>query len=300
MKTWSRDDNLLIFILFLVLLEGILFFYGNFEANRKEKLEEIRLAKIEQVFSSAEILAKTFSVYDGTDKKEIYNKNGDQILPLASLSKIMTAVVALEKYNINDTLTIIKKSEEENKNNALSIGEKWKVGDLIKFTLISSSNTGAFNLAQNDQNYLNEMNKKGKFIGMQNSVFSNFTGLDINNKKAGAYGKALDINLLSIFAIENYPQIFDSTILNNSIFKSKSGFIHKVKNTNIIVQKIPNLIFSKTGFTTLAGGNLAIIFKSKMNHNIAITLLGSTEAGRFSDMEKLVEIAYNLDYGTAN
>ena len=59
-------------------------------------------------------------------------------------------------------------------------------------------------------------------------------------------------------------------------------------------------IFSKTGNTTLAGGNLTIIFKNKIGHNMAITLLGSTEEGRFSDMEKLVEIAYNLDYGTAN
>jgi D-alanyl-D-alanine carboxypeptidase len=54
---------------------------------------------------------------------------------------------------------------------------------------------------------------------------------------------------------------------------------------------MPNILFSKTGYTVLAGGNLTIIFKDKMKHDIAITVLGSTISGRFSDMEKLVNIS---------
>ena len=295
MKMWNRDNNLLILIFVLVALEAFLFFSGTYELNKKQKLEEARLVKIEQAFNAIQIQAKTFSVYDETDKKEIYNKNGNQILPLASLSKIMTTIIALEKYDLSETLSVSKNSLEENKNNALFLGEKWKIKDLIKFTLISSSNTGALTLSQNDKSFLAEMNKKTAEIGMQSSIFYNTTGLDIDKEKAGSYGKALDINMLAIYAIENYPHIFDSTILSNVVYKSKSGQIHKVLNTNTIISKIPNLIFSKTGFTTLAGGNLTLIFKNKSNHNIAITLLGSTEIGRFSDMEKLVEIAYNLD-----
>ncbi|MDP1760237.1 MAG: serine hydrolase [Candidatus Woesebacteria bacterium] len=288
---WSKDNNLLIFILILVALEAILFLSGNFKLIQKQKLEEARLAKIEQVFDTAPVLAKTFSVYDGTERKEIYRRNGNAILPLASLSKIMTVIVALEKYNPKDTLTVLKNSPEENKNNALILGEKWKVKDLAKFTLVSSSNTGALTLAQNDKNFLSEMNTKAKALGMSNSTFSNFTGLDINQKEAGSYGKAQDVNLMVLYAVEKYPEIFGSTIFPSIVLESLSRNIHNVKNTNTIISKIPNLLFSKTGFTTLAGGNLTIIFKNKSNHNIAITLLGSTEVGRFSDMEKLVEIA---------
>jgi D-alanyl-D-alanine carboxypeptidase len=84
------------------------------------------------------------------------------------------------------------------------------------------------------------------------------------------------------------------TTLPEITFKSETKYIHKIKNTNIIIEKIPNLFFSKTGFTTLAGGNLTVVFENKAGHILAITLLGSTKEGRFSDMGKLVEIANTL------
>lgn len=298
MKTWDKSNNLLIFIFILVALEAILFLSGNSKLEKQQKIENERLAEIQQAFDNVPILAKTFSVYDQTEKKEIYSKNGDEILPLASLSKVMTVILALEKYILDDVIIVSKNSPEENKNNALILGEKWRVGDLAKFTLISSSNSGALTLAMNDKNFLSKMNQKAGGIGMKSSTFFNFTGLDINKEKAGSYGRAMDANLMAMYAIENYPLIFSSTIVPNIVFKSISGYVHSVKNTNIIVNKVPNLLFSKTGFTTLAGGNLTIIFKNKSEHIIAITLLGSTIDGRFSDMEKLVGIAYNLEYAS--
>lgn len=290
----SRDNRLLIFILILVAVEAFLFFSGNFELNKKQKLEQERLAKIQKTFSEAPLLAKSFSVYDATDKKEIYSKNGNDVLPIASLSKTMTSIIALEKYHTNDILVVTKKSSQQNQNNALALNEKWKVGDLVKFTMISSSNTGALVLAQNDKYFVERMNEKAKIIGMKNTLFSNVTGLDIDSSNPGSTGTAIDANIMAIYAIKNYPNIFNSTTFPNLNFKNSLGNVRNVKNTNIIIDKIPNLIFSKTGNTTLAGGNLSIIFKNVSGHEIAITLLGSTEEGRFSDMEKLVEIAYNL------
>lgn len=296
----SKDNKLLIFILILVALEAFLFFSGNFQLNKKQKLEQERLVKIQKAFDVVPVLAKSFSVYDVINKKEIYNKDGNSVLPLASLSKIMTAIVVLERSNLDNTFIITKKSSQENKNNSLAMGEKWKLGDLVKFTLVSSSNTGALNLAGNDKNFVNEMNQKARAIGMKNSTFSNVTGLDLDAKKASSYGTALDANIMAVYAVEKYPEIFGVTKLSNLVLKNKINNVRNVKNTNLIIDKIPNLIFSKTGNTTLAGGNLTIIFKNISGHGIAITLLGSTEEGRFSDMEKLVGIAYNLYYGTAN
>ena len=298
MKIWNKSNNLLIFIFILIAAEAFLFFSSNYETDVKQKIEAENSIKIQKAFENVSVLAKTFSVYDETEKKEISNKNGNEILPLASLSKIMTVIITLKKHNINDVITITGNSSQKDPNYALSSGEKWNIGDLAKFTLISSSNEGAIALAVNDKNFLKEMNKKSGEIGMKSSNFLNFTGLDLDNERAGSYGKALDANLMSIYAIEKYPEIFGSTIVPGIILKSISGNIHNINNTNIITGKIPNLLFSKTGFTKLAGGNLTIIFKNKINHVIAITLLGSTEDGRFSDMEKLVEIAYNLDYGS--
>jgi D-alanyl-D-alanine carboxypeptidase len=144
------------------------------------------------------------------------------------------------------------------------------------------------------------MNKKVLSLGMRYTTFFNFTGLDLSTTKAGAYGTARDANLMAIYAMDNYPYVFRATVLPNVIFQSESGQVHKVINTNTIIYKIPNLLFSKTGFTTLAGGNLSVIFRVQSGDIIAITLLGSTKDGRFTDMEKLVETAYTLDYGNVN
>ena len=102
-----------------------------------------------------------------------------------------------------------------------------------------------------------------------------------------------DANMLAIYALKTYPEIFKATTLPKISLKSLSNFTHEIKNTNTITNKIPNLLFSKTGFTELAGGNLTIIFKDKLDHEIAVTVLGSSILGRFSDVEKLVNLIYN-------
>jgi D-alanyl-D-alanine carboxypeptidase len=64
---------------------------------------------------------------------------------------------------------------------------------------------------------------------------------------------------------------------------------YSAENTNVVIDKIPNLIASKTGYTDLAGGNLVIAFDAGLNHPIIISVLGSTEKGRFSDVLQLVQ-----------
>jgi D-alanyl-D-alanine carboxypeptidase len=143
------------------------------------------------------------------------------------------------------------------------------------------------------------MNSKARRLGLLSATFYNSTGLDIDEHKAGAYATAEDVNQMNIYALKAYPEIFSATTFSDITLTSESGFLHNVKNTDVSLDKIPNVIFSKTGFTAIAGGNLAIIFKDKMNHDIAITLLGSTFSGRFTDMEKIVSVL-ELSYGTSN
>ena len=64
-------------------------------------------------------------------------------------------------------------------------------------------------------------------------------------------------------------------------------FAHLTKNTNIIVDKLPGVLASKTGFTDLAGGNLIMAFDIGLGHRIIISVLGSTKEARFEDLEKL-------------
>jgi D-alanyl-D-alanine carboxypeptidase len=99
---------------------------------------------------------------------------------------------------------------------------------------------------------------------------------------------------MAMYILKAYPEISRVTTMLEINLKSESGFMHNFKNTDILVEKIPNLLFSKTGFTDVAGGSLAIIFKNKNGHDIAVTILGSTFDGRFIDMENIVNVLYSI------
>ena len=80
----------------------------------------------------------------------------------------------------------------------------------------------------------------------------------------------------------------DLTRYSSFIFAALSNIRHSVRNTNDSVNNIPGLIASKTGYTELAGGNLVFAFDAGINHPIIVSILGSTQEGRFVDAEKLV------------
>jgi len=115
----------------------------------------------------------------------------------------------------------------------------------------------------------------------------NETGLDLQTQVSGSYGSARDVANLLVYAVEKYPDLFEAT--RQLVFKVSplDGKNREAKNTNEAVLKIPGLIASKTGFTDLAGGNLAVLMDAGLGHPIAIVVLGSSEQGRFVDVEKL-------------
>ncbi|MFZ2072632.1 MAG: hypothetical protein WAV10_03060 [Minisyncoccia bacterium] len=290
MNRWNNKNYLLVFMLIIFALEAILFSVGNNELNNISKNEEEKKIEMQKIFSNVSVLAKAVSIYDIDSNEELYGKNQNEILPLASLVKTMTVLVALEGYKTTPTITIKPNAINQFGDYGLLSYERWNIKDLAKFTLVGSVNDGAYALVGDDKNFLGKMNLKAKKIGMKNFSCFNFTGLDFDEKRAGAYASAKDANLMAAYALKAYPDVFSATALPEISLKSEIGLVHTIKNTNIILDKIPNLLFSKTGFTTYVGGNLTIIFKNKDSHRIAITVLGSTQDGRFSDMENLINV----------
>ena len=290
----KTSNNLLYVILFFIALEAILFYSNNYKINKAITLENTKLIQTQQALASVPVEAKAVSVYDVTQKKTLYGKNDDVAMPLASLAKIMTIIAALNTYNPDDTISISQNAINQAGDYGLFANEKWKVGDLAKLTLVVSSNDGAYAFSENIPDFLNKINEKAKKIGAQKALFLNSNGLDLSASQAGAFATASDVNQMAVFAYDDYPYIFGATILPEIHLKSVSGFEHTFKNTDTILSDIPDLLFSKTGFTNIAGGNLCIIFKNKSGHEIAITILGSTFDGRFNDMKKLVEVMDNL------
>ncbi len=288
----SRENKVIVALVILAIFAGIFLFKEEKRESilaLEKRLTEEKLISLENSIDSMELKAHAVSVYDMDRSERLYGRNDYEVMPMASLAKTMAVIIALGEKKEETVVSITENSLHEVGDNSLFLNEKWKLDDLIRFSLILSSNDGITALSEDDAEFIDKMNAKTKRIGLFKTTFHNPSGLDLNDKESGAYSTALEANKLAIYALRAYPEIFNSTALYNPTFKSLSGFEHPILNTNVLLPKIPNLLFSKTGNTNLAGGNLSVIYKNNTGKRLAITILGSTASGRFEDMEKLIE-----------
>jgi D-alanyl-D-alanine carboxypeptidase len=251
------------------------------------------------LFSDINITAKAAYVWDIQNQKALYKKNEASPLPLASLTKLMTALVAQEVLDENQSVEINELSIRQDGDSGLTTGEVFNRLTLSDLTLISSSNDGAFALATAAGNallpqggvnsFVTAMNIRAREIGLLETNYNNPTGLDISPTEGGAYGSARDTAFLMEYIVINEPDILTFTRDDEARVYSKTGQYHDAENTNYYVDKIPGLIGSKTGYTDIAGGNLVIAFNAGLNRPVVAVVLGSTQQDRFTDIMKLVE-----------
>jgi D-alanyl-D-alanine carboxypeptidase (penicillin-binding protein 5/6) len=268
-----------------------------------EKKDDPEPAKVVLApFPTVKINAKAAYVYDARTKTVLYGKNEDARLPLASLTKLMSALVAYESAPAYGTVTIGQDALKAEGDSGLLAGEKWSLKDLLDFSLITSSNDGIRAVAlalgaiskthaSSDEimtDFVSRMNEKASELKLKDTYFFNETGLDESEVKNGAYGSAKDLAMLFDYILTYQPAILERTKERDPNILSLDKKIHPAGNTNLIVDEIPGLLGSKTGFTDIAGGNLVIGFDPEIGRPIVISVLGSTEKGRFEDMRALV------------
>jgi D-alanyl-D-alanine carboxypeptidase len=250
-------------------------------------------ATLPDYFSEITLEAKAAYVFDIANQKELFAKNADESLPLASIAKIMTTVTAMELAPRSTVVRISLESLHEEGDSGFYVDEKWDLTSLLQYMLVSSSNDGAAAIATSlsgDQSiFVQEMNAEAQRIGLSTMRFMNPTGLDISETEAGAYGSAKDVARMLAFALQRDAEIIEPTRYPSITIESLDGFTHTAPNTDIIVQSVPSLIAGKTGYTVLAGGNLTIIFDAGVQQPIAVVVLGSSYNGRFDDIKKLVD-----------
>lgn len=223
--------------------------------------------------NALEINSKTAVLYNLDKDKIIYEKNKDDIISVASLTKIMTMIVAIEHIDDLDAKVIItnddfKTLKEENASIAgLYVGEELTYRDLLYATFLPSGADGAQALANNIggsiSGFADMMNEKAKEIGMTNSHFSNPTGLDDKDN----YSSVNDIAKLLMYAKENetFYKIFTSnyyTLSDN--YKSFSNCFRNTGYVNNIDTSF--IIGAKPGYTDDAGKCLASLAYDK-DHN---------------------------------
>lgn len=257
----------------------------------------IKRLKLEEV----EVRGKAAYVWDVNEQRALYSKNADEVLPLASISKLMTALVAYELIDADTTVTVPLEAIRQEGVSGFVDGEQFSYQSLSDLTLISSSNDGAYALAaaagallideerQQPSAFIEAMNIKAEEMGLTNTTFFNPTGLDVSTTQSGSYSTARETTFLMEYILRHYPEVLAATQQSHSLIYNQAGAYHDAENTNVIIDEIPNLIGSKTGYTDLAGGNLVVAFDAGLNRPIIVTVLGSSRSGRFSDVKNLVE-----------
>jgi len=254
-------------------------------------------------FSEISITGKSAYVWDMQAQRALYKKDAGQQLPLASVTKLMTALVAHELLSEDSSITIHNQAILQDGDSGLLRNETFKRATLSDLVLMSSSNDGAYALAvaaggllqkaNPADAFVHAMNIRAEELSLHDTYFKNPTGLDISESIGGAYGTAKDIAFLMEYIVVNQPNILEATQDNIKRLYSKDGIYHDAINTNYHIDEIPGLIGSKTGYTDLAGGNLVIAFDAGLNRPMVISVLGSTRQERFTDVLKLVKEVQN-------
>ena len=238
-----------------------------------------------------ETSARSAILMDTDTNRILYSKNIDEQRSVASISKIMTAVIAIESGKLDD---IVKVGDEIDKSYGSGIyiekGEEISLRDLVYGLMLRSGNDASYAIANYvaGDKFVNLMNKKAKEIGMRNTIFNNPNGLD---EEDGNYSTAYDMALLTSYAVklDEYKKIVST----------KQHIVKTNKKTYLWINK-NKLLFSyqyvtggKTGFTQKAKRTL-VTTASKDDLNLVVVTLN--DGNDFLDHKNLFEYGFNNYY----
>jgi len=234
--------------------------------------------------------ASSAVIYDLDSGVKLYNKAGDQQRPIASITKLMTALVIMDAHAPSEVVTVgnIPELAIYDQKIGITWTEKFKLIDMMKALLIYSANDAANALAIYDSGsidaFTNKMNAKASQWGLKNSKFVNPSGLD----QAGAYSSADDILTLAGLLYKN--QIFRDIVGTSSDqIYDLQGKPYKLVTTNKLLGQY-GVIGMKTGYT-IAAGECLITVAQRGDHRIMTVVLGSPD--RFQESKSMIDWSFN-------
>jgi len=232
--------------------------------------------------------ARSVVVVDLPTMSVLYAKNPDLSLLPASTTKIMTALVAIDHYRPDQVLTI-SQNYRIGQTLGLKKGTKFAFKSLLYGTLVGSGNDAAYALAENYPGgfkaFVAQMNSKGRSLNLNNTSFSNVSGIEAYNHKTTAH----DLAVLSAYALNNKTFVDTVGIKNATIstIDGKKDFL--LENTNKLIGKILGVKGIKTGWTENAGECL-VTYIERPEGKVLIVILGSLD--RFGETSRLVDWIY--------
>lgn len=266
------------FIVFLVLIINL---------NYVEATNTNNAAKTEEVDISSRIAL----IYDRTSGRILYEKNGNKQTPMASTTKIMTAIVVLENAKLTDTVTITTKAAGIGGSRlGLKKNDKITVNDLLYGLMLRSGNDAAVALAihvgGSVEGFAEMMNKKAEELNLTNSHFVVPHGLD----NEGHYTTAYELAKMADYAlkIDKFKEIVGTKVATIHI----NGYAKKINNTNNLLGSVSGVYGVKTGFTNGAGRCLVTACKRNDLDIITVIIGADTNNIRSKDTIKLIQYAY--------
>lgn len=259
-----------------------------------------------QAFMNIPLIGESAIVYDLSTGATLYAKSADRQVPLASVTKLLSAYAGVEALTPNTPITISTSALSAEGESGLFLGETFTFTDLARFSLAASSNDAAEAIAeaiaaQRGTSVRQALAGAAAAAGLSKTYAVNGSGLDMPDlSSSGGYGTARDIALLAGALIAKAPHLAEATTRSMVYITSSAGTPHSLPNTNQGAITVPGILLSKTGFTDLAGGNLVVVFDAGINHPVAVVVLGSTREGRFTDVNRLIEATQQYFAGIPN
>lgn len=224
-------------------------------------------------------------VVDAADGRVLLEKNALKILPIASITKLMTAMVVLDKKQELDTMIRIEPEDHRHGSSRVPIGARLSLRAVLQLALMSSDNRAAAALARTYPGGLPAfraaVRAKCRSLGMTDTVIEEPTGLSSRNRSTAA-----DIARMA-HAASKYPVIVRMTSDNHQDFKI-NGRAVTYRNTNRLVGREGwDIVISKTGTTRAAGRCLVMKLRSEGRKIIVVLLNAKANSIRIHDAEKL-------------
>jgi len=247
-----------------------------------------RLNNKDQLFEG--ITASGLALTDIKSGSILAYKNLNKNFATASITKLMTALVVLENYDPNQTVTVSYKAASINGSKVhLSPGEQISVRNLIFGMLVASGNDAAIALEEHfgEGELVNLMSEKAVELGMENTHFADASGLSLENRSTPK-----DLTILTK-AASKHPLIAEALQAREITLTSiDGGAQHLIHTTNRLLKNYPDITGVKTGYTEEAG--FCLISSAKRGeHELLLVLLGSqSDDARFDENRAILDRAF--------
>lgn len=235
------------------------------------------------------LTAKAALVWDEATGEILYEKNGDERRPVASLSKLLSALVIRERMNTADMVVVPTEAREAQRRGVdiqLPIGSHVTVYDLLAAGLITSANDAMVTLAVasagSEKNFVEAANDFARRNGVFNTHISNATGLGGGEQYSNAY------DIKKLFQLAYRDQVLRNLLVSDKgVLRTQEGQVRHYTSTNELLGTYFPVLAAKTGYTKEAGENFVVMTYGDLGQRLGAVVLGSEK--RFQDMKTLVE-----------